>query len=322
MFSVILPLYNKQSSVERSIRSITGQTLTPDELIIVNDGSTDCSGDIARETIRSFNYCKIIDQPNAGVSIARNNGVAMATHDYLAFLDADDWWEPGFLEEMAELVEKHPGAGIYASGYHIIKRGRRRVAPVGLPPGFVSGRVDYFKTYADTLCMPVWTGATVVPKKVFEEAGGFNPRLRLGEDFDLWVRIALKHPVVLLNRPLSNYSQDADPAFRAVGRLHDPATHMLWNLGHLEAEERSNPELKRLLDNLRVYGLLRYYLDDRYREAARSELARVDWSRQPVHERWRYRLPVPVLKAWRTGMKAGAWLKSKAGGDTEGHGAS
>ena len=308
LFSVIIPLYNKAPYVGKTIESVLGQTLGNYELIIIDNGSTDGSSEIVAgftdPRIRTIRLDK-----NVGVSNARNNGVAMATATYITFLDADDWWEPTFLEEMARLIERHPDAGVYGTGYYIVKNGKKKVAPIGVEDGFSEGDVNYCSVYAKTLCMPLTSITVSIPRAVFDEMEGFKPHLKLGEDFDLWIRIALKRKVVFLNKPLSNYNQDVDVTYRGTHHLRDPKEHMLWNLGYLESEEKTNPDYKQLIDNLRTYGLLPYLLTKQYRQAARQELAKVDWDRQPIATRRLYRLPIWILRCRQRILIIGSRLK-------------
>ena len=282
-FSVIIPLYNKAPYVEKALRSVSAQTFSDYELIVVDDGSKDESASVAE---RVLNDCwlsqlkpqpvKLIRQVNAGVSTARNNGVAASQGQYICFLDADDWWEPTFLEEMAKLIAEFPDAGIYGTNYTIVNetRHKTRVASVGVDEGFEKGYINYCKVYAKTMYMPLTSISVAVSRMVFDEMQGFRPHLKLGEDFDLWIRVALKHKVAFLNKPLSNYNQDVDVANRGVGRLHNPENHMLWNLGYLEGEEKTNCDYKQLIDNLRAFSLLPYYLSDEYHEAAKREFGK------------------------------------------------
>ena len=112
--------------------------------------------------------------------------------------------------------------------------------------------------------MTVLTGAIVLKKSVFRELNGFNPQLKLGEDFDLLLRVALKYKVAFVNKFLANYNQDVDMKWRAVGNLHKPENHILFNLDIYDDYTKIIPELKQLLDNLRVYGLMPYYLNNTF----------------------------------------------------------
>ena len=254
---------------------------------------------------------RLVRQSNAGVSAARNYGMSLTEAPFVCFLDADDWWEPTFLEEMAGLIERHPDAGIYGTGYYIVKNGKKRVAPIGVDEGFTEGEINYCRVYAKTLCMPLWTGAVCMPRHIFDEAGGFPLGIKLGEDFLLWVHIALEYNVVLLNTPLSNYNQDVDVTFRGTHHLHAPQYHMMWHLGDLESLESTNTEYKQMVDNLRCYNLMNYLLDSRYRSAARTELAKVDWSHQPAKTRQLYRRPIWILKSRTLLLAIGSWMKQR-----------
>ena len=306
-FSVIMPLYNKAPYVHKAVESVVRQSFSDWELVVVDDGSNDGS----TERIKAFTDTRIqlLQQENSGVSKARNNGVSASQGKYLCFLDADDWWDDSYLEAMHGLIERNPDAGLYGTAYHIVKNGRLRAAPIGVPSGFKEGVINYCAVYAQTGCMPIFTGATCVPRKVFNRLGGFKQKLTLGEDFDLWLRISQEHPVVLLNRALAFYNQDADPRFRAIRRLHDPAHHVLWNLQEMEARESVDTSYKQLIDSLRVYGLYPYFLTRRYRNAARLELAKVDWHRQSKTWRRRYKTPIVLLQIREHLLRIAAQIK-------------
>ena len=297
-FSVIIPLYNKARYVAKAVGSVLAQTYSDHELVIVDDGSKDDSVEIATKAIEGVENCCLIRQENSGVSEARNKGVATSMGDFLCFLDADDWWEPTFLEEMDKLIAEFPDAGIYGTNYTIINETRRktRVASAGVDSGFEKGYINYCQVYAKTMYMPLWTGSVCIPRCVFDEMHGFPQGITLGEDFLLWIHIALKYKVAFLNKPLSNYNQDVEGLNRGVGRLHDPRCHMLWNLDFLTEEENVNSDLKHLLDNLRTFSLMPYFISKDYHEDAKNELDKVDWSRQPDKVKKQYEQPLVWLR--------------------------
>ena len=107
-FSIIIPLYNKAPYVVKAIGSVLAQSFADYELVIMDDGSKDGSFEVALRCIDGHPNCHIYRQVNRGVSVARNNAVALSQGQYLCFLDADDWWEPTFLEEMSRLIEAFP----------------------------------------------------------------------------------------------------------------------------------------------------------------------------------------------------------------------
>jgi len=310
-FSVIIPLYNKALYVGKAVQSVLLQTYADYELVIVDDGSKDDSAEIAAHAIEGYENCHLIRQENAGVSMARNNGVAISQGDYLCFLDADDWWDSHFLEEMAALIVDFPGAGIYGTSYTIVNetKHKTRISPIGVENGFEKGYINYCKVYAKTFAMPLTSISVAVPRLVFEEMQGFPQGVKLGEDFLLWIHIALKYKVAFLNKPLAYYNQDVDLTNRAVGRLYEPKEHMLWNLADLERLEETNKDYKSLIDALRVNGLMDYFMSDAYHEVAECELAKVDWSRQP--KRWRrwYDRPVWWMRMEKRWLSFGSKVK-------------
>lgn len=319
MFSVIIPLYNKAAYVQKAIESVLVQTYREFELIVVNDGSTDDSLDRLQVTSYklqvedhiNYNKIKIINQKNQGVSVARNNGVKVATYDYIAFLDADDWWERDYLAEMAILIKKFPEAGIYGSGYFKIKNQQLIPAAIGVEAGFDCGLINYFKVYAKTMYMPLWTGATIIKKNIFESEKGFKSNLKLGEDFDLWVRVALKYPVAILNKQLSNYNQDVDFQHRAIGeKLYKPEEHMLFtDYGDLQ----DNSDFWYLYERLAIYGLLPYYLTGQNKKEVDAILSKIDWAKHEFKYQLYYKLlPKVLVRCWMQTMKLGSILKSKS----------
>jgi hypothetical protein len=109
-------------------------------------------------------------------------------------------------------------AGIYGTNYYYLKNGQKRVCVTNAETGYI----NYCKVYSEGMAMPLTSITISVPSRVFNEFGGFNTELKLGEDFDLWIRIALKYKVVFLNEPLAYYNQDSDPKWRGIRQLHDP----------------------------------------------------------------------------------------------------
>jgi cellulose synthase/poly-beta-1,6-N-acetylglucosamine synthase-like glycosyltransferase len=277
-FSVIIPLYNKAPYVAKAIGSVLAQSFNDYELIIVDDGSKDKSAEIAAKAIEGQSNCHLVRQENVGVSMSRNNGVAASQGDYLCFLDADDWWEPTFLEEMSKLIEEFPDAGIYGTNYTIVSEHnhKTRVASVGVEEGFEKGYINYCKAYVKTKYMPLWTGAVCIPRTVFNEMQGFKPQLKMGEDFDLWIRIALKHKVAFLNKSMAYYNQDVEANNRAIGTLPPPKSQFAFCAGYLDEEKKRFPELKYTVEMVQIACLRSYYLSKDYHKKAKEVLETLD----------------------------------------------
>ena len=320
-FSVVVPLYNKAPYVCKALDSIMSHTFKDWELIIVDDGSTDNSLEVVNEYIRDVlcvmcDVCKnvrVIQQKNAGVAVARNNGVAASTGEYVCFLDADDWWKPNFLEEMDKLIREYPDAGLYATNYVYYKPGKTHVAL-----SFDRGYINYAESYLHSAAMPVWTGAACMPRKVFDEMGGFPVGIKLGEDFLLWAKTAIKYKVAFCEKPLAYYNNDVPASLRATRNLHAPEYSMYFHFGEIEElinrlQSTSNKEAswRLLLDKLRITGLMDYWLSDVYHDAAAAELAKVDWSKQPKMIKSLYEKPIWRLRAKRGIMRVGSYCKQK-----------
>ena len=335
--SVIIPLYNKAPYVKKALESVFAQTYTDFELIIVDDGSTDDSAAIAEKCLHTSHLSplafRLLKQKNAGISAARNNGFSVSSGEYIAFLDADDWWKPTYLERMAQLIEDYPEAGLYACNYVYYKPGKTHVA-LNIPTGYI----NYSKAYYEGGAMPVWTGAAIMPRVVFDEMEGFPVGIKLGEDFLLWAKTALHYPVAFLNEALAYYNNDVPVVLRATRNLHHPNNHMLFrmelafgdgeilNQQHQQQKlttiprattQRAAGEIKlttvqdwnRLIDKLRVVGLQEYWLSKEYHDLAAHELAKVDWSQQPDSVKRIYKTPIWMLKMKRQAMKWGSWCK-------------
>lgn len=193
--SVVMPLYNKEREVTRAIESVLSQTFTDFEVVVVNDGSTDQGPEI----VKTFNdpRMRIVDQANAGVSAARNKGISEARADLIAFLDADDEWEPDFLETIIRLRDKFPSCDVFATNYSYrrVNSYKRSTIIKGLPPGFKEGILtDYFKI-ASQSDPPLCTSAVAVTKKAIEMVGGFPIGVAAGEDLLTWARLAVKYDI-------------------------------------------------------------------------------------------------------------------------------
>ena len=297
----------------KAVGSVLSQTWTDFELVIMDDGSSDNSFEVASKVIEGRENCQIFRQQNAGVSMARNNAAALSHGDFLCFLDADDWWDPTFLDEMKGLVLEFPEAGIYGTNYTIVSENRHktRVAPIGITPVFEKGYIDYCQVYAKTLAMPLWTGAVCIPRVVFDEMQGFPCGIKLGEDFLLWIKIALKYKVCFLNKPLSYYNQDVEQINRGVvSKGYAPDTFMTFHFDQFRDEEKENRDLKVLLDKLRVYSLLRFRLTNSCKKRVRQEIAKVEFSNVDVKYWFYYKMPYPFVWISQKIKSLASWIKN------------
>jgi glycosyltransferase involved in cell wall biosynthesis len=209
LFSVVMPLYNKARFIKRSLDSVLLQTRGAYEIIVVDDGSTDEGPEIVARY--SDSRIKLIRQKNSGVSAARNRGIESAEGSHIAFLDADDVWRPNYLEVITALIERYPGAGAYATAYEIIMPDKTVINPKyhAIPPLPWEGLLpSYFRSVMGI--PPVWTCAIAVPKEVFQRVGGFPVGIPIGEDLDMWGRIALAYPIAFSTRIGALYFKEDD----------------------------------------------------------------------------------------------------------------
>ena len=206
--SIVIPLYNKVRHIKRAFDSVLAQTHQDFELIIIDDGSTDGSGDLVRKF--SDPRLRVVAQKNAGVSAARNRGIQEATCELVAFLDADDEWLPFFLDTVIGLRVRYPEAGIYATAYRCSK-GASLWRPdfVACPDSPQGGLIeDYFLAAFGP--QPVHSSAVMIPKQVLMEVGLFHEGVARGEDLQTWGRIALRYPVTWSPEPATVYHLSAD----------------------------------------------------------------------------------------------------------------
>ncbi|MBS4033343.1 MAG: glycosyltransferase family 2 protein [Ignavibacterium sp.] len=217
LVSVVIPLFNKERDVLRAVSSVLSQTIPDFEIIIVNDGSTDKGPEI----VKSINdhRIRVIDQPNAGVSAARNRGIDEAESDCIAFIDADDEWMNDFLETIMRLREKFPICDVFATNYSYRRKNKynRQTIIRGLPNGFREGVViDYFKIAAQS-DPPIWSSAVAVTKKALQAIGGFPINVTSGEDLLTWARLAVNYQIAYTIQPKAYFHQAeilADPPRR------------------------------------------------------------------------------------------------------------
>lgn len=191
--SVVIPLYNNAGFIRRAIESVLAQTFDDFGVIVVNDGSTDGGGEIARRVNDS--RITVVDQINRGVSAARNKGVELGTAPFVAFLDADDQWLPDFLKTVTDLESRFPQAAMFGTGYRIRKASGRLLTPIfaDVPTSDTGGLIENY--FAAALKMPpICSSCVMVRRQALKEVGGFPANVRMGEDTITWMRIALRYP--------------------------------------------------------------------------------------------------------------------------------
>lgn len=246
--SVIVPLYNKAPHVRRCLESIGAQTLKDFEVIVVDDGSTDASGAVARE-FRDPRF-QVVSQPNAGPGAARNRGVSLAQGDLLAFLDADDEWFPEFLDQNVRALDQAgPEVATVSSGYIEDPSGinpERMWRQRGIQEGVFSAQATTparLMVFALSY-MSCWN--TIIRAEVFREMGGFYSRTRAlyAEDAWLWLQVLMTFPVLFRMEPLTRFHREAS---ELSGNLPGVRPVEPFLLAPEPLYERCPPHMRRLL---------------------------------------------------------------------------
>ncbi|MFH2053027.1 MAG: glycosyltransferase family A protein [bacterium] len=259
-FSVVIPAYNAERHIAATIASVTSQQFQPLEIVVVDDGSTD---DTALVAMASSPLVRCHRQENSGAAAARNTGIRLACGTHVAFLDADDRWLPHHLANLRQALERYDVRWA-ASAYTVLFE--------TYPPREIPRMVDGIKGDQPVLledyfqvCSRAWrvfTSACAMERTFLIEHEGFDTRLRIGEDLDLWFRLALAEPrLAYCPRPSVFYrqvegslmDQESDPFDGFYGVL----CRMQEQSGAIgsEVERRTRPLRRRSADSAaRVAG--------------------------------------------------------------------
>jgi glycosyltransferase involved in cell wall biosynthesis len=191
--SVIIPVFNCAPLIATAVHSVFAQTFTDIDVIVVDDGSDDTEQLLAALEAWTGRI-QYIRQRNGGPARARNAGIAQATGRLIAFLDADDEWMPEKLERQVEYFRSYPDTGLLHTG---VIGGARPGGAVGGPPQYAFCDLFHTTFFVNTLTV-------MVPRHVLDEVGGFDERREVHiEDWDLWLRIAARHPIGYIPEPLA-----------------------------------------------------------------------------------------------------------------------
>lgn len=247
LVSIVIPAYNAERYLRRAIDSVLGQSYTSIEVLVVDDGSTDGTAEICHQYGTKITY---IRQENQGVSVARNRGVQESDGEFVAFLDADDWYLPNKLTDLVALLNRHPDAG-GATGAHIVNLlgEKRRNPPQGcvFDPGTTSGIIDLYLHRSEGRFV-IHTSTVLVRKTALDSVGGFRPDLRFGEDVELWARIAGKYEWAYLDQTVSVYDRTSESSVTALTPLCGHGIGFLYT--NREIKRHLRPTVRR---HYRIY---------------------------------------------------------------------
>lgn len=194
--AVIIPVYNSAATLERALQSVYTQTIAAAEVIVVDDGSAD---DPARVVSRFGSWVHFVSQANAGAAAARNKGVALASADLIAFLDADDYWHPRKLELQVRAFAETPNIDLCCTAFRTLPSSQA-LEPW---PDLSAGQAHLLQDFATLFASPYLATPTVmVRRSAFLAVGGFRDHLSTAEDVDLWLRLGWRGVVARIESVL------------------------------------------------------------------------------------------------------------------------
>lgn len=213
--SVIIPTYNRRELVLGAVRTVLAQTRPVEEILVVDDGSTDGTGDALKQAFGD--RVRHVWQPNAGVSAARNHGLRLARGRFLALLDSDDAWLPEKTRLQVEWLQARPDHGMVLCDVARVDAQQRQTD--------ILRRRDHLPEDGDilkwVLLSPALVPASVMMRReVFETVGGFDERLATGEDLDFHLRVAARWKIGVVEQPLVRAMRGHD-GLSSLGRTYD-----------------------------------------------------------------------------------------------------
>ena len=232
LVSIVIPVFNAAAYMKQTLESALEQTYRNIEIVAVDDGSSD--GSLA--LLRSYEpRIKVLSQANRGVSLARNRGVRESSGDFLAFLDADDVWDPTKVERQVSVLTQHPGALAVYCDHRIIDAEGNITGPSGaLAQPRTSGQLLRNLILSNFIISP---SLVMLRRAAFEQVGGFDESVRAAEDYDLWMRIAASGPIL--------YMLDTLVSYRRHGRNKYAGESLESHLGALRSLMNIRPYVER-----------------------------------------------------------------------------
>ncbi len=256
LVSVVIPCFNAERYIAAAIRSVQDQHWSDLEIVVVDDGSTDGSAELVAT---SFPGVRLIRQANQGVAAARNRGVREARGNWIAFLDADDLWLPGKLAAQSEVMSSDPKARVVYAAWKVWA-GETPYPDVADLESLLAGADDPARwqgpsgwIYPDLLLdCALWTSTVVAHRSVFDEVGMFDTGLRIGEDYDLWLRVSRVTRILRVNRPCALYRAHAASITRAAPPENYRSIVVSraiarWGYGHEQAGSVPRARVQRVL---------------------------------------------------------------------------
>lgn len=272
MFSVVIPLYNKEKYILRTIESVLSQSFADFELIIVDDGSVDKSLDVIKNILDP--RIKVIQQANQGEGPARNTGMAEARYDWIALLDADDAWSINHLNELNKIIHSAPSLGMVATRHLELNTDQNPPATSEDKPSNIR-IVDYFLEASKDSTI-VCSSSVAINKKAFDHIGGFNDE-KMGEDLKYWAKVALSYPVAISDKETCYY-------FKGTGGITESDAVVNEKHKHITSLRGISPSVDMLIEKaiedpaILKKSNIRAYINSRVYNAVVAAIIREDFA--------------------------------------------
>ncbi|MBI3965529.1 MAG: glycosyltransferase [Chloroflexi bacterium] len=238
--SINLCCYNSERFLEETLQSVFAQTLEDWELVIVDDGSTDATGQIVTKHVGAGRRIRYHYQPNAGLGAARNRALGLSEGSFIAFIDHDDLWLPTKLAKQVALFEARPELGLVYCDCFVEDLGASEQHRISNLQKLHRGSI--FEALLERNFIPLLTA--MIRREALDDVGGFR-LLRLVEDHELFLRVAAKFPVDFVEEPLARYRFHSGQASRSWKAELDETlvTYRFW----LNSERRRDPNVRRAI---------------------------------------------------------------------------
>lgn len=209
--SVIVPAYNASRTVGATIESVLSQSFTDLELVMVDDGSTDETKDIVSEYKSKDPRIVYAWQKNSGVSAARNRGLDIAKGKHISIIDADDLWEKDKLNRQLAVIGSEKDMVVLTGIRRFqLVNGRKVYGEITMPPPLQNDRYDLMSTLLLSSFQMVLINTALLEKNLARKLGGWNPNMRIAEDWDFWIRASRRCRFKVIEEPLSYYRKHAE----------------------------------------------------------------------------------------------------------------
>jgi len=246
--SVVIPTFNRRQTIGRSIDSVLNQTLFPSEIIVVDDGSTDGTSDYIQSNFPSI---RLLQQPNKGVSAARNKGIRCADANWIALLDSDDEWFPQKLEKQVMTLSQNLDIKFCHTEEIWIRNGAR----INQMKKHQKYGGHIFNKCLD-MCK-ISPSSVLFHQSILDDVGYFDKSLKVCEDYDLWLRITAKFPVLYIDEPLIiKYGGHEDQLSRVKDGIESHRIKVLEKLIMQKfTSGQRNAMLKMLIEKLTIFSI-------------------------------------------------------------------